>query len=408
MTAVSPPKHAIAFILITVFLDTVSFGLIIPVMPQIMMEITGKPASDAVAVAGLLMFVFAIMQFFAMPILGSLSDRFGRRPVLLLSLAAFVVDYIIIGFANSLWLLFAARAIAGVCGATHAMASAYIADVAPPEKRSQYFGYIGAAFGLGFVIGPALGGLLGDIGSRIPFFVAAGAAFTNLVYGYFVLPETLLPENRREFSWRRANPVGSMVTIGKFPLLFGLFAVLFLMQVAHDSLPSVWTWYTIEKFDWSERQIGASLALVGICNFVVMGFLNGPISRRLGEKNTAVTGLLMGATGFFGFAFASQDWHLLLWIVPFAFMGLATPNINSIMVGKTASNAQGELQGIRGSLAAVSMIIAPLFMTQLMAFFSSDSAPFYFPGASYATAGSLMFIGCILFVITLRRLNRLS
>jgi DHA1 family tetracycline resistance protein-like MFS transporter len=408
MTTPKPPKHAILFILFTVFLDTVSFGLIIPVMPQIMMEITGKPAADAVAVAGMLMFVFAIAQFFAMPILGNLSDRYGRRPVLLLSLAAFVVDYLILGFADSLWLLFVARAIAGVCGATHAMATAYIADVAPPEKRPQYFGYIGAAFGLGFVIGPALGGLLGDFGPRVPFFVAAGAAFTNLLYGYFVLPETLKEENQREFSWKRANPVGSMVTIKKFPLLFGLFAVLFMMQIAHDSLPSVWTWYTIEKFDWSERQIGISLALVGVCNFVVMGLLNGPISRRLGEKNAAITGLVVGATSFLGFAFATQGWQLLAWIVPFAFMGLAAPNINSIMVGKTPSNAQGELQGARGALAAVSMIIAPLFMTQLMAFFSSDNAPFYFPGASYATAGSFMIAGCILFVITLRRLNRVS
>ena len=191
MTESRAPKHAVFFILFTVFLDSVSFGLIIPVMPQIMMEITGKPPADAVAVAGMLMFVFAIMQFFAMPILGSLSDAYGRRPVLLISLAAFVIDYIILGFANSLWLLFLARGIAGVCGATHAMATAYIADIAPPEKRPQYFGYIGAAFGLGFVIGPALGGLLGDLGSRVPFFVAAAAALINLLYGFFVLPETL-------------------------------------------------------------------------------------------------------------------------------------------------------------------------------------------------------------------------
>lgn len=403
----SPPKHAVFFILFTVFLDTVSFGLIIPVMPTIMMEISDKPASDAVAVAGLLMFVFAVMQFFAMPILGNLSDRYGRRPVLLLSLATFVVSYLILGCANSLWLLFVGRAIAGICGATHAMVTAYIADVAPAEKRPQYFGYIGAAFGLGFVIGPALGGLLGDFGSRVPFFVAASAAFANLLYGFFVLPETLKKEHRREFSLQRANPLGSMISISKFPLLFGLFTVLFLMQIAHDSLPSVWTWYSIEKFDWNERQIGISLALVGLCNFVVMGFLNGPISRRLGEKNTAITGLLIGATSFMGFAFASQTWHLLAWIVPFAFMGLATPNINSIMVSKTPANAQGELQGARGSLAAVSMIIAPLFMTQLMTFFSSDSAPFYFPGASYATAAGFMVMGCILFIITLRGLSRI-
>jgi DHA1 family tetracycline resistance protein-like MFS transporter len=399
----TPGRHALLFILITIFVDTVAFGIIIPVLPKLIAELGETAISEAAVYGGLLMFVFALMQFLFAPVIGNLSDRFGRRPVLLVSLTALGIDYVIMGFAPSLVWLFVGRMIAGVAAATFATANAYIADITSEEERAARFGLIGAAWGVGFVLGPALGGLLGELDMRLPFFAAAGLALANVVYGLVVLPETLAEENRRPFVFWRANPVGALASIRGYPLVMGLFGALALYFLAHDVNPSTWTYYVIHKFHWSGAQIGLALAAVGFSGAVVSGTLVGPMVKRFGEATTAYVGLVLTGVSFVGYALASEGWMLFPSIVVGAFMGLVMPSLRSILSQRVPEDGQGELQGAIGSLTGLTAIVAPLVMTQVFRYFSMESAPVYFPGASFLLAGFLMVLAIFVVAVTLGR-----
>ncbi len=400
-SAINP--HALTFIFITVFLDTVSFGLIIPVLPALIMDLTGEGVDRAVVYGGWLLFLFAFMQFFCSPIIGNLSDRFGRRPVLLLSLFAFGIDYLIMGFATTLVWLFAGRALSGIAGSTYTATNAFIADVSPADKRAQNFGLMGAAWGFGFVVGPAIGGILGEYGPRIPFYAAAGVAFATTIYGFFVLPESLAPENRRKFEIRRANPVGALIQMMHYPIIIGLFCALVLFQIGHDANPSVWTYYTIEKFDWSPKQIGYSLAFVGVASAISHGYLTRLVIPLLGERNTVYVGYPTIVVGFLTVAFASAGWMMIVGITIFCVGSVANPALRSIMSNAVPNNVQGELQGATTSLMSLTAIVAPLIMTNLFGYFTRDSAPIYFPGVAYFAAAVLVMGSLAIFTVVIRR-----
>ena len=390
--------NSIVFIFITVLVDAIGFGIILPVMPELIMKLTGEGLSQASIYGGWLWFAYAVMQFFCAPVLGNLSDRFGRRPVILFSLLTFGIDYLIMGFAPTLFWLFVGRSIAGMAGASFTPAYAYLADVSPLEKRAQNFGLIGAAFGTGFILGPAIGGLLGEMGTRAPFCAAAGLALINFLFGLFVLPESLPQQSRRPFVLGRANPLGTLLQIRKYPSVIGLLQVLFLWQLAHQVFPSTWAYYTMLKFDWSERAVGISLAFVG----TIMAFSTAGMTRllvpRLGEQRAALCGLLSGSAAFFGYAFASQGWMMYAFLVAWLFAGLVLPSIQGLMSRQIPANAQGELQGGVASLYSLTAVVGPPLMTQLFGYFSSGRARVHFPGAAFLCAALLAIGGLVVFV----------
>lgn len=395
-------KRAMIFILITVLIDTIGFGIVAPVTPELIMELTGQPISEAALYGGWLMFLYALTQFFAAPILGNLSDRFGRRPVLIASLFTLGLDYLLMALAPTLEWLFVGRAIAGIAGATFATANAYIADVSDSEMRAQNFGLLGSAWGLGFILGPVIGGLLGEYGPRVPFFAAAALAGANVLYGFLVLPESLPTDDRRPFSFKRANPIGALAQMRKYPGVVMLFAALVLYQLAHDANPSTWTYYTMLKFGWSERDVGLSMGVLGISIVVVQGLLIRIVIPKLGDRRTVLLGLAVMATGYLGFSLADEGWVMLVFIVPFALGSLAMPALRSILSHRVGSDAQGELQGAMSSLMSLTAIVAPVFLTQLFGYFTSASAPVYFPGAPFMTAavltmGSAVVVAGVLF-----------
>ncbi|HMQ61289.1 MAG TPA: TCR/Tet family MFS transporter [Flavilitoribacter sp.] len=390
-----PQGAALIFIFITVLVDVIGLGIIIPVLPGLIMELTGEGLSMASRYGGWLMFTYAMMQFLAAPVIGGLSDRYGRRSVLLASLFGFGIDYIILGFAPTITWLFIGRFMAGITGASFTTASAYIADVSPPEKRGQNFGLIGAAFGLGFIIGPVLGGLLGHFGPRVPFFAAAGLTLLNWLYGYFILPESLKPESRRPFSWKRANPLGSLMQVRKYPVIVGLIAVLVLTYIAGHATQSTWAYYTMEKFGWDEKAVGYSLGFVGLMVALVQGGLIRVAIPKLGEVRSVYLGLILYAIGFVGFAFASAGWMMYAIMVPFALSGLAGPALQGIMSNQVPSNSQGELQGALTSLMSLTSVVGPPLMTNLFGYFTSENAPVFFPGAPFL-AGSVFVLTALL------------
>ena len=389
MSPRAPGKLALAFVLLTVLLDTVGLGIIIPVTPELIMELTGEGLSRASIFGGWLAFSYALMQFVCAPILGNLSDRFGRRPILLYSVASLGIDYLVMAMAPTIAWLFVGRALAGIAGASFTTAYAYITDISPPEKRAQNFGMIGAAFGAGFILGPAIGGLLGGYGPRTPFFVAAGLSLANFVYGMFVLPETLAEDKRRQFKWRRANPVGTLLQIRRYPAVLGMLAALFLWQVAHQVMPSIWTYYTMLKFGWSEAIIGASLAFFGIIMVVGQSTLPRIVVPKLGEHLTASLGLIVGGVGFVGYAFASHGWMMFAFQLTWLLGALVMPSTQSLLSQRVPPDAQGELQGAVASLFSVSAIIGPPLMTQLFRRFTAANAVVSFPGVSFAFAALL-------------------
>lgn len=383
-------RRAVIFIFITLLIDTIGFGLILPVMPALIMQLTGEHLDAAARYGGWLGFVFAAVQFFCAPLLGNLSDRFGRRPVLLFSLFALGLDYIVMGFAPRLEWLFVGRFIAGIAGASFGPAYAYIADISPPEKRAQNFGLVGAAFGLGFIAGPAIGGLLGSFGARTPFFVAAAFSLLNLTFGYFVLPESLPLALRRPFDWSRANPLGTLRQLRKYPAVITLAGAAFLWQLGHQVLPSIWAFYTMEKFHWSVTAVGVSLAAAGIVMAISQGVLTGVLIPRLGgERRAAMIGLTAGAIVYCWYALASTGWMMYLGILGWALAGLAWPSLNALMSQQIPATAQGELQGGLASVSSLSSIIGPPLMTQLFGHFASAGAPLRFPGAPFIAAALL-------------------
>ncbi len=396
-------KAALGFIFVTLLIDVIGFGIIIPVMPKLIQELTGGTLAQASSYGGWLLFAYAFMQFICAPIVGNLSDQFGRRPILLASLFGFGIDYLFMAFAPTLAWLFFGRTVAGIMGASFTTASAYIADVSTPEKRAQNFGIIGAAFGLGFIIGPLVGGLVGAYGTRIPFFVSAGLTLINWLYGFFILPESLSTENRRKFEWKRANPVGSLRALKRFPIIMGMVVSLVLVYISSHAVQTNWSYYTIEKFQWSERMIGISLAVVGIVFAIVQGGLIRVIIPKLGQERSVYMGLGLYAIGYFLYAFATESWMMFAITIPYCLGGIAGPALQGIISNQVPANEQGELQGALTSLMSVTMIIGPLVMTQIFYFFTRVDAPVYLPGAPMILGGVLTVISALLARRSLKR-----
>ena len=383
---------ALIFIFITLLIDVIGLGIIIPVVPKLIEQLINGNLSQAASYGGWLTASYAIMQFVFSPILGGLSDQFGRRPVLLFSLFGFGLDYILTGFAPTIEWLFLGRILAGVTGASFTTANAYIADISTPEKRAQNFGLVGAAFGIGFILGPAMGGYLGQYGPRVPFFVAAGLTMVNVLYGYFILPESLAPENRRPFDWRRANPVGSLMNLGRYPVILGLVASLVLIYIAGFAVQGTWTFYTMEKFKWDETTVGWSLATIGLAFAIVQGGLSRIIIPKLGPQRSVYVGLLFSALGFALFAFATQSWMMFAFMGVYALGGIAGPSVQGIISGQVPANEQGEVQGALTSLTSTTSIFGPLIMANLFSYFTATNAPIYFPGAPYLLGAILTLV----------------
>jgi DHA1 family tetracycline resistance protein-like MFS transporter len=389
-------RAALTFVLLSVFIDSLGFGIIIPSLPAVIMELTGEPLATAADWGGYLMAVYALLQFFMAPVFGNLSDRFGRRPLLLGSLFAFGVDFLLTGLARSMTWLFVGRAFAGVFGASFSAAGAYIGDISNDSNRARNFGLIGAAWGSGFTLGPVIGGFVAEhFDPRAPFFAAAALAFANVLFGLFVLPESLPPALRRKFEWKRANPFGAFRSLAHLPMVAGLLFAVFLYQIAHDSLPAVWMFYTQLKFSWSPAEMGLSLTFVGIMTVIVQGGLTGVVVPRLGERRSILAGFALMAIAFVGYAFAWQGWMVYPALVLGSLGGIANPAVQSVMSKHAGPSAQGELQGANASIASVAAVISPLFMTQTFSYFSGATAPVHFPGAPYLVSAS-MVIGCVL------------
>jgi DHA1 family tetracycline resistance protein-like MFS transporter len=386
VTAAAPGRRALVFVATIVLLDVIGFGLILPVLPRLLVELTGDTLSEAAIDGGWLAFVYAGMQFVCAPVLGNLSDRFGRRPVLLCAVGALGIDYLVMGFAPTLGWLFVGRTIAGIAGASFTPAYAYIADISKPETRAQSFGVVAAAFGIGFILGPALGGLLGELGVRAPFFAAAGLSLLNFVYGLFALPESLPAESRRPFEWRRANPLGTLVEMRKHPVVLRVLAALFLWMVAHQVMPATWTFYTKLRFGWSEATIGASLALAGAVMALSQATLMRLVVPRVGERRAALSGIAVASLGYLGYATATAGWMMFAWLSTWFVGALVMPSSNALMSHRIAKSAQGELQGAVASLFSLSSIVGPPIMTHLFGYFSAPLASVRVPGAAFVAS----------------------
>ncbi len=389
-------KAALGFIFITILIDVIGLGIIIPVVPQLITNLIKGDMSEASRYGGWLGFAYAIMQFVFAPVLGNLSDRYGRRPVLLLSLLGFGIDYIFVAFAPTIGWLFLGRIIAGIFGASITTASAYVADISTSENRAQNFGMIGAAFGMGFIIGPVIGGLLGEHGARLPFLAAAALSLLNVIYGYFVLPESLPLEKRRPFQWKRANPVGSFRQLKKYPAISGLVASLTLIYIAVHAVQSTWTFYTIEKFGWTEKIIGYSLGLIGLMIAIVQGGLIRIAIPRLGNERSVYIGLLFYSIGFLLFAFAGNSWMMFVFTVVYCLGGIFGPAMQGIISSSVPANEQGELQGALTALMSATSIVGPPLMNNLFSYFTRPGASFRFPGAPFAMAALLVLISAAL------------
>jgi|TARA_B100000767_G_scaffold275391_1_gene312124 DHA1 family tetracycline resistance protein-like MFS transporter len=401
-------KHALIFVTITVFLDTVGFGIIVPVLPQYLTEVANASLSEASALSGYLVVSYAITNFLFSPLLGGLSDSLGRRPILVVSLFFYSISYLLAGFATALWVLFLGRLLTGITSATYATANALIADVSPAEERAQNFGLMGLAFGLGFIFGPALGGIIGAWDVRAPFFCAAGLAFINCSYGFFFLKETLSRENRRPFEWRRANPWGAIKQVGRYPLLIGLLGAVFLYNIGHHVYPSNWNFYTIEKFSWTPWDVGLSMAFVGVLSAIVQGGLIRIAIPKLGAVNCVYIGVFSAVIAYIGIGVSTTDAEIYFWIFVSALAGLGGPAITSILSNQVEQNAQGELQGILASIASLATIAGPLILTQTFTYFTSDQAPVYLPGSAFFVAAAITLIALLIFVVKIRKLPKES
>ena len=395
-TALPVRRAALAFIFVTVLIDILSFGLIIPVLPQLLKQFMGGDISRATVWHGLFATAFMVMQFFSSPIQGALSDRFGRRPIILVSNLGLAVDFLIMAIAQTLPLLFIGRLLSGITSASFSTANAYVADVTPPEKRAAAFGKLGMAFGLGFTFAPVVGGLLGDINIRLPFYVAAGLGFANFCYGYFVLPESLAPEHRSErFQWRRANPVASLKLLRGHPELFGLASVVFLMAVAHLVYPTTFVLYADYRFGWGLRMVSITLAIVGVLTIIVQGGLIGRIVKALGERHALMFGLVCGTLGFFFYGLAPNGYWFWAAMPLAALWGVVNPAAQAIMTRHVTPQEQGRLQGAVGSLNSIAGIIAPTLFTQTLAAVAQAHVHTFWAGATFWLAAAMVGIGGI-------------
>lgn len=389
-------KAAIGFIFITLLIDVMGWGLIIPVMPDLISQLKGISINEASPYGAWLLSVYAFTQFVFAPVIGNLSDRYGRRPVLLSSLLGFGIDYLFLALAPTYGWLFVGRIIAGITGASFTTGAAYIADISTEETRAKNFGMIGAAFGLGFIIGPALGGLLAGLGTRAPFYAAAGLCLLNALYGYFVLPESLSKENRRKFEWKRANPIGSFNLLKRYPAIGGLAFAFFLIYLAAQAVQGNWSFFTIYRFSWSEKMVGISLAVVGVLVGAVQAGLTRVVNPKLGNEKSIYLGLFLYTIGLVLFAFASETWMMFAFLIPYCLGGISGPALQSILAGHVPPNEQGELQGTLTSLMSVTTIIGPPIMNNLFEYFTTDKAPVHFPGAFFLLAALLMLLSLII------------
>ncbi len=399
----SARKPALGFIFITLLLDILGVGLIIPILPKLIEELSGGNVSAASHAFGWLAALYSMMQFICAPVLGSLSDRFGRRPVILGSLLGSGFDYLLLALAPTLPWFFLGRIIAGITGANITAANAYIADVSPPEKRAANFGLVGAAFGLGFIIGPAMGGWLGHYGLRVPFYAAAGLTFLNWFYGLFVLPESLPRDQRRAFDWKRANPVGSFVALRRHPELFGLTETYFLIGLAHQVFPATWVLYTSYRYHWTSGEVGLSLALVGVMAAIVQGVLAGRIIPKLGERRAIIVGLTNATVFLTAYGLATQGWIIYVLLVIGSFGGIAMPALQALVSRYVPLNEQGAVQGALSSLGSLAGILGPLLATGLFGYFISDRVPVRVPGAAFFASALLIFAALLLALRAFRR-----
>jgi len=399
-------RRAFIFIFCTRLLDAISFGLIMPVMPELLMDVGKMPLAEATRIGGWLFITYAALQFLFGPLMGALSDQFGRRPIIFLSLIAFAADYVLLALAPTLLWLFIGRAIAGIAGAVYAPANAFAADITPPEQRGKMFGRLSAAFGLGFIIGPALGGLVGELGPRAPFVLAAVLSAANLVFGYLVLPESLPPERRRKLEWKRANPLGGLLALRRYGGVIGIILAYFLYSLAFNVYPGTWSYYTEAKFGWSSSMIGLSLMTSGLCMAFVQFVLTGPVIARLGEAKAALMAISFAIFGCFAQAFVSEGWMVFVLQPLICLQALSFPTVNALISRRVAANEQGALQGVMGSVTALGSVFGPVMLTQTLAYFTEAGAPVYFPGAAFALAGMLMIISLIALSLELGRQTR--
>jgi DHA1 family tetracycline resistance protein-like MFS transporter len=396
----SARKPAIIFILITALIDSISFGIIIPVFPDLIMSMENCDLSHAAVIGGWMMFGFAISQFLFSPVLGNLSDKYGRRPVLLASLFGFGLDYILLSIAPTVGWLFLGRVIAGIMGASYTTATAYISDISTNESKAKNYGMLGAAFGLGFILGNPIGGFLAELGVRAPFIACAVLSLLNWVYGYFVLPESLKPENRRPFSWKRANPIGAFYQMNKYRSIIGLLVCFFLLYLAATAVMSNWQYYAMYKFEWNARQVSFSLMVVGIMVAVVQGFLVRVLNPRIGNTNAVIVGLVLYTLGMLSFGLAPTGFYMLLAIVPYCLGGINGPAMQAIMSSSVPKNSQGELQGIITSVQSLTAIIGPPMMAGIFSYYTSGKTVI-FPGAAFIAGSMLLFTALVIAYFTL-------
>ena len=389
-------KAAIGFIFLTLVIDITGWGIIIPVVPKLIQELTGGDLSDASKIGGWLLFTYAFTQFLLSPLIGNLSDKYGRRPIILFSLLGFSIDYLFIAFAPTLMWLFVARFISGITGASITTATAYIADISTPENRAKNFGMIGAAFGIGFIIGPVIGGLLGQFGPRVPFYAAAVLCFINFLYGYFVLPESLPKENRRELDWSKTNPIKAIMNLRKYPKIFGLFISIMLVYIGSHAVHSNWSYFTMYQFKWDEKMVGISLGIIGLLVGIVQGGLIRWINPKIGNEKSIIYGLILYTLGMFLFSMATESWMMFTFLIPYCLGGIAGPALQSVITENVPANEQGEIQGTLTSIMSATAIIGPPLMSNVFYNFSNKNATIHFPGAPFILGGILMLFSAII------------
>ena len=399
-------KLPLLFIFVTILVDVIGIGIIIPVVPNLIDTLVGKGLSVAAGYGGALMMCYSIMQFIFAPILGELSDKFGRRPILLISLLGLGIDYIFHAFAPTIFWLFIGRILAGISGASFTVASAYIADVSTPENKAKNFGLIGAAFGLGFIIGPVIGGFCAEWGVQAPFFVAAGLTLANFIFGFFFVPESLSPENRREPILKKMIPGVSLIHLGSYKTLTGFIIAFFLASIAGQALPATWTYFTMESFQWTEKEVGYSLGVVGLLVAIVQAGLIGWSVKKFGNKAVIIFGFIFLSIGMFLFSIAHNEWLLYAFMLPYMLGGVATPTLQSLISNQISDKEQGNLQGALTSLVSISSIIGPPLSTGLFYYFTSSNAPVYFTGSPYFMSGILLTIATFIVIAALKNFER--
>lgn len=398
-------KTALLFIFITILVDVIGIGIILPIIPDLIMELTGEGNHMAIIYGMWLTTAFAGMQFLFSPILGEISDKYGRRPILLIALLGLSIDYLIHAWAPSIVWLFLGRFLAGITGASFTVASAYIADVSTKENKAKNFGLIGAAFGIGFIIGPGIGGFFGEIDIRLPFYIAAGLTFANFLFGYFFVPESLTMENRRQINFSKMIPGVSLFALRNYKGILLLISAFFLANLAGQALPSTWSYYGIERYDWNPRQIGLSLMVVGLLVAVVQGFLVGKLVTKFGKRKVIIYGFLLWTVGMFLFSFAHEPWMLYAFLIPYALGGIAGPTVQGVISNQVSEKEQGILQGSITGLVSITAILGQFIFAPVFYYFIRPETSIYFPGAPYALAAVLLLIAFILATTAIKRMN---